>query len=128
MTSLKNYGTVNNKKPSGSDSQWVQFSAVHPQNDNNLIIVRRCPGYFLFLWYVVLLQGGMTMTTNQTPVQRCQYCGSDDLGLGWQHGEAIVTFKKHGLWGSRLRYLICRHCGAVVYQWVAEPHKFPSIK
>ena len=36
------------------------------------------------------------MTTNQPPVQRCQYCGSDDLGLGWQHGEAMVTFKKHG--------------------------------
>ena len=46
------------------------------------------------------------MTTNQMPVQRCQYCGSDDLGLGWQHGEAIVTFKKHGLLGNRLRYLI----------------------
>ena len=26
----------------------------HP-NDNNLIIVRRGPGYFLFLWYCVLL-------------------------------------------------------------------------
>ena len=65
---------------------------------------------------------------NQMPVQRCQYCGSDDLGLGWQHGEAIVTFKKHGLLGNRLRYLICRRCGAVVYQWVAEPHRFPPIK
>ena len=40
------------------------------------------------------------MTTNQMPVQRCQYCGSDDLGLGWQHGEALVTYKKHGLLGS----------------------------
>ena len=50
------------------------------------------------------------------------------LGLVWQHGEALVTYKKHGLLGSRLRYLICRRCGAVVYQWVAEPHKFPSIK
>lgn len=53
------------------------------------------------------------MTTNQIPVQRCQYCGSDNLGLGWQHGEALVTYKKHGLLGSRLRYLICRRCGAV---------------
>lgn len=70
----------------------------------------------------------MTMTTNQIPVQRCQYCGSNDLGLGWQRGEAIVTFKKHGLLGNRLRYLICRHCGAVVYQCVAEPHKFPPIR
>ena len=60
------------------------------------------------------------MTTNQMPVQRCQYCGSDDLGLGWQHGEALVTYKKHGLLGSRLRYLICRRCGAVVYQWVGS--------
>ena len=56
MTSLKNYGTVNNKKPSGSDTQWVQFKQYTPQNDNNLIIVRRAPGYFLFLWYVVLLR------------------------------------------------------------------------
>ncbi len=67
------------------------------------------------------------MTTNQIPVQRCQYCGSNDLGLGWQHGEALVTYMKHGLLGSRLRYLICRRCGAVVYQWVAEPHKFPPV-
>ena len=58
------------------------------------------------------------MTTDQIPVRRCQYCGSDDLG----------TFKKHGLLGNRLRYLICRRCGAVVYQWVAEPHKFPPIR
>ena len=62
------------------------------------------------------------MTTDQIPVRRCQYCGSDDLGLGWQHGEAIATFKKHGLLGNRLRYLICRR------QWVAEPHKFPPIR
>ena len=66
------------------------------------------------------------MTASQIPVQRCQYCGSDDLG--WQHGEALVTYKKHGLPGSRLRYLICRRYGAVVYQWVAEPHKFPPIR
>ena len=51
------------------------------------------------------------MTTNQTPIRRCQYCKSDDLGLGWQHGEALVTYKKHGLLGSRLRYLVCRRCG-----------------
>ena len=31
---------------------------------------------------------------NRLPVQRCQYCGCEDIGLGWQHGEALVTFKK----------------------------------
>ena len=34
------------------------------------------------------------MTTNQMPVQRCQYCGSDDLGLGWQHGEGNRHFQE----------------------------------
>ena len=48
------------------------------------------------------------MTTNQSPVRRCQYCGSNDLGLGWQHGEAMVAFKKHGILGNRMRCLICR--------------------
>ena len=38
----------------------------------------------------------------QLPVQQCQYCGSTDIGLGWQHGDALVTFKKHGLLGNRL--------------------------
>ena len=46
--------------------------------------------------------------TNGLPIQRCQYCGCEDIGLGWQHGEALVTFKKHGMLGNRLRYLICR--------------------
>ena len=57
-----------------------------------------------------------------------QYCGGEDIGLGWQHGEALVTFKKHGMLGNRLRYLICRRCGAVLYQYVAEPYKYPPVK
>ena len=56
------------------------------------------------------------MTTNQMPIQRCHYCGSYNLGLGWQHGEGIVTFKKHGILGNRMRCLICRRCGAVLFQ------------
>ena len=51
------------------------------------------------------------MGNTQFPVQRCQYCGSTNIGLGWQHGEALVTFKKHSLRGNRLQYLICRRCG-----------------
>lgn len=65
---------------------------------------------------------------NRLPVQRYQYCGCEDIGLGWQHGEALVTFKKHGLLGNRTQCLICRCCGAVVYQCVAEPHRFPAVK
>ena len=61
-------------------------------------------------------KGGTRMTTNQLPIQRCRYCGSEDLGMGWQHGEGIVTFKKHGILGNRMRCLICRRCGAVLFQ------------
>lgn len=28
---------------------------------------------------------------NKLPVTQCQYCGSRDIGEGWQHGEALVT-------------------------------------
>ena len=31
VTSLKNYGTVNNKKPSGSDTQWELTTELRPQ-------------------------------------------------------------------------------------------------
>ena len=58
------------------------------------------------------------MGNTQFPVQRCQYCESEDIGLGWQHG----------LLGNRLQYLICRSCGAVLYQRVAEPHRFLPVK
>ena len=53
---------------------------------------------------------------------------SQDIGEGWQHGEALVTFKYHGLLGNRLKYLICRRCGVVLYQCVAEPHRFPQAR
>ena len=66
--------------------------------------------------------------TKQFPVKQCQYCGGTDIGIGWQHGEALVTFKKYGVFGNRLQYLICRRCGAVLYQCVAEPHKFPRVQ
>ena len=64
----------------------------------------------------------------QCPVKQCQYCGGTDIGMGWQRGEALVTFKKHGMFGNRLRYLICRRCGAVLFQYVIEPCKFPRVQ
>lgn len=64
----------------------------------------------------------------QLLVKKCQYCGSEDIGIGWQHGDALVTFKKHGLLGNRLQYLICHRCGAILYQGVAEPWRFPKVK
>ena len=64
----------------------------------------------------------------QFPVTRCAYCGSYDLGIGWQQNEAIVTFRRNGFLGNQLKYVICRDYGAVLYQCVAEPWRFPPVE
>ena len=64
----------------------------------------------------------------QIPVPHCTYCGSCDLGIGWQQNEAIVTFRRNGFLGNRLKYVICRDCGAVLYQCVAERWRFPPVE
>lgn len=64
----------------------------------------------------------------QIPVNHCAWCGSYDLEIGWQQNEAIVTFRWNGLLGNRLKYVICRNCGAVLCQCVAEPGRFPQIE
>lgn len=66
--------------------------------------------------------------TARLPITKCQYCGSDDLGVGWQHGDALVTFKYHGMLGNRLRYLFCRRCGAILFQCVAVPLRYPQAR
>ena len=64
---------------------------------------------------------------NQLPVRRCQHCASEDIRVGWQQ-DALVTFKRHGLLGNRIKFLICGNCGAILYQCVAEPHRFPQAR
>ena len=56
----------------------------------------------------------------QIPVNHCAWCGSYDLGIGWQQNEAIVTFRRNGLLGNRLKYVTCRNCGVLA---VALIHK-----
>ena len=62
------------------------------------------------------------------PIAHCVYCGSHDLGIGWQQNEAIVTFRRNGFLGNQLKHVICRNCGAVLYQCVAEPWRFPPVE
>ena len=64
---------------------------------------------------------------NQLPVRQCQYCGGKDIRVGWQ-SDALVTFKRNGLLGNRIKFLICGNCGAVLYQCVPEPHRFPQAR
>ena len=62
-----------------------------------------------------------------TSSQAVQHCGGEDIRVGWQ-SDALVTFKRNGLLGNRIKFLICGHCGAVLYQCVAEPHRFPQAR
>ena len=39
----------------------------------------------------------------QIPVTHCSWCGSYDLGIGWQQNEAIVTFRRNRFLGSWLK-------------------------
>ena len=65
--------------------------------------------------------------TNQQPVGYCQHCGSGDIRIGWQ-SDALVPFKRNVLLGNRIKFLICGNCGAILYQCVAEPHRFPQAR
>ena len=64
---------------------------------------------------------------NQLPVRQCRYCGGEDIRVGWQQ-DALVTFKRNGLLGNRIKFLICGNCDAILHQCVAEPHRFPQVR
>jgi len=64
---------------------------------------------------------------NQLPVNQCRFCGGRDIRVGWQ-SDALVTFKRNGLLGNRIKFLICGNCGTILYQCVAEPHRFPKAR
>ena len=48
---------------------------------------------------------------NQLPVKRCQYCGGKDIRVGWQQ-DALVTFKRNGLLGNRIKQPIKIDCSS----------------
>ena len=45
----------------------------------------------------------------------------------WE-GRIVVGHKENGLLGNRIKFLICGNCGAILYQCVAEPHRFPQAR
>ena len=59
----------------------------------------------------------------QLPYQQCPYCGSDKFVIGYQHHEAMITYKPNSIFGSRVEYVICKNCGIVLGSRV-DPSKF----
>ena len=62
----------------------------------------------------------------RTPLKFRKGCVRN-IRVGWQ-SDALVTFKRNGLLGNRIKFLICGNCGAILYQCVAEPHRFPQAR
>ena len=54
--------------------------------------------------------------------------GGSDYDESPSGSDALVTFKRNGLLGNRIKFLIFGNCGAILYQCVAEPHRFPQAR
>lgn len=57
--------------------------------------------------------------------EKCPYCNSDKLVLGFQIGNAVAyPDVRGGMFGSRIEHLICKDCGSIVYSRVLKPDMF----
>lgn len=56
-------------------------------------------------------------------IEKCMYCGSEDLRVGVQNGQASLYCGKPEFLENMtpLKHLICGSCGAVVFSWVDNP-------
>lgn len=62
----------------------------------------------------------------QLPIQQCPSCGCKEFVVGHQHQEARITTSPNGIFGCRVKYLICAKCGAILHSKIAEPQKYPK--
>ncbi|MDD5934894.1 MAG: hypothetical protein PUC65_04895 [Clostridiales bacterium] len=60
-------------------------------------------------------------------IENCPYCGSKELGWGYQSAQGAVMPKKSGFAGSKVEHLICTECGSIVHSRVAKPEIFKSV-
>lgn len=60
-------------------------------------------------------------------IENCPYCGSKELGWGYQSAQGAVMPKKSGFAGTKVEHLICTDCGSIVHSRVAKPEIFKNI-
>lgn len=60
-------------------------------------------------------------------IENCPYCGSKELGYGFQSAQGAVMCKKSGLVGSKVEHVICTECGSIVHSRVTKPEIFKNI-
>ena len=57
-------------------------------------------------------------------IDKCPFCGSRNIGEGYQDGYATVRVKNKIFRSSQINYIICADCGSVLRSYVKEPEKF----
>lgn len=60
-------------------------------------------------------------------IENCPYCGSGELGWGYQSAQGAMITGKSGFAGSKVEHLICTECGSIVHSRVAKPELFKNI-
>lgn len=60
-------------------------------------------------------------------IDNCPYCGSEDMGWGYQSAQGAVMTGRSGYAGSKVEHLICTECGSIVHSRVAKPELFKNI-
>ena len=60
-------------------------------------------------------------------IDKCPYCGSEDMGLGYQSAQGAVITVKSGYAGSKVEHMICTECGSIIHSRVAKPELFKNI-
>jgi hypothetical protein len=61
---------------------------------------------------------------NQFKIDQCHYCGSTNIGMGYQSGYAAVSSTRNIFKSSKIYYTICSDCGSILHSYVSDPYKF----
>ncbi|MEG0614367.1 MAG: hypothetical protein RR540_01315 [Oscillospiraceae bacterium] len=59
-----------------------------------------------------------------TEVEKCQYCGSNELGVGYQLGQGEMLSDYYGKSGCKIIHVICKKCGSILQSKVSNPEIF----
>ena len=58
-------------------------------------------------------------------INKCQYCGGEDLRYGYYSGESRMYGAPGFLEDQEpVHHIMCASCGSVIYSWVKNPRKY----
>lgn len=62
-------------------------------------------------------------------IQKCPYCGSDQLAVGYQmKSSAVYPDERGGVFGEQIEHTICLECGSIVYSRVLSTQHLKPLE